>query len=45
MGTAFMMMSPHLLSYGKIGAVTYVIGGILLTPQVLVAKAMEFSSG
>jgi len=38
MGTAFMMMSPHLLSYGSIGAVTYVIAGILLTPQVFVLK-------
>ena len=38
MGTAFMMMSPHLLSYGKIGGITYVIAGLLLTPQVLVLK-------
>ena len=38
MGTAFMMMSPHLLSYGSIGAVTYIIAGVLLTPQVFVLK-------
>ena len=38
MGTAFIMMSPHLLSYGTIGGVTYVIGGILSMPQVFVAK-------
>lgn len=38
MGTAFMMLSPHLLSYGSIGAVTYIIAGILLTPQVFVLK-------
>ena len=38
MGTAFMMMSPHLLSYGSVGAVTYIIAGILLTPQVFVLK-------
>jgi hypothetical protein len=38
MGTAFMMMSPHLLSYGNIGAITYVIAGLLLTPQVFVLK-------
>jgi len=38
MGTAFMMMSPHLLNYGKIGAITYVMAGLLLTPQVLVLK-------
>lgn len=38
MGTAFIMMSPYLLKYGDIGAVTYVIGGILSIPQVFVAK-------
>ena len=38
MGTAFIMMSPYLLSYGIIGGVTYVIGGILSMPQVFVAK-------
>ena len=38
MGTAFIMMSPHLLNYGYIGGVTYVIGGILSMPQVFVAK-------
>lgn len=38
MGTGFIMMSPYLLSYGSIGAVTYVIGGILCMPQVWVAK-------
>lgn len=38
MGTAFIMMSPYLLSYGDIGAVTYIIGGVLSIPQVFVAK-------
>ena len=38
MGTAFIMMSPHLLSYDNIGAITYIIGGILSMPQVFVAK-------
>lgn len=38
MGSTFIMMSPYLLNYGKIGCVTYIIGGILLTPQVWIAK-------
>ena len=38
LGTGFIMISPYLLSYGNIGAVTYVIGGILCIPQVWVAK-------
>ena len=38
MGTAFIMMSPYLLSYGNVGAITYVIGGVLSMPQVFVAK-------
>lgn len=38
MGTAFIMVSPYLLRYDNIGAVTYVIGGILSIPQVFVAK-------
>ena len=38
MGTAFIMLSPYLLSYGNIGAITYVIGGIICIPQVWVAK-------
>ena len=38
MGTAFMMMSPHLLVYGNIGATTYIIGGLLLIPQVFILK-------
>ncbi len=38
MGTAFIMISPYLLPYGNIGAVTYIIGGIVSTPQVWVAK-------
>jgi hypothetical protein len=32
------MISPYILSYGSIGAITYIIGGILCTPQVWVAK-------
>ena len=38
MGSAFIMISPYLLNYGIIGALTYVAGGLLLTPQVWVAK-------
>ncbi len=37
MGTAFMMMSPHLLP-DKIGMITYVIAGVISIPQVFVAK-------
>ena len=37
MGTAFIMMSPYLLPYG-IGAYTYLIGALLSTPQVWIAK-------
>ena len=37
MGTAFMMMSPHLLP-DQIGMVTYIIAGTLSIPQVFVAK-------
>lgn len=37
-GTGFIMISPYLLSYGNIGAITYVIGGIVCIPQVWVAK-------
>jgi hypothetical protein len=38
MGTAFIMIGPYILSCGNIGAVSYIIGGILCTPQVWVAK-------
>jgi len=38
MGTAFIMMSPYLLSYGNMGAITYIVGGVLSIPQVFVAK-------
>jgi hypothetical protein len=38
MGAAFIMMSPYLLPYGDIGAYTYIIGGVLATPQVWLAK-------
>ena len=37
MGTAFIMISPYLLP-DAIGAVTYIMGGILSLPQVFVAK-------
>jgi hypothetical protein len=37
MGTAFMMMSPHLLP-DQIGMVTYIIAGVISIPQVFVAK-------
>ena len=38
MGTAFIMIGPYILSYGNLGAVSYIIGGVLCTPQVIVAK-------
>ena len=38
MGSAFIMMSPYLLTYDNIGAYTYVIGALLTLPQVWVAK-------
>ena len=37
-GSAFIMLSPYLISYGTIGGVTYLIGAILSIPQVWVAK-------
>jgi hypothetical protein len=37
MGTAFMMMSPHLLP-DQMGMVTYIIAGVISIPQVFVAK-------
>lgn len=37
MGAAFIMISPYLLP-DAIGAITYVVGGILSLPQVFVAK-------
>lgn len=38
MAAAFIMMSPYLLPYGNVGAITYIIGGILAVPQVWIAK-------
>jgi|TARA_R110002096_G_scaffold45782_1_gene122605 hypothetical protein len=38
MGTAFIMMSPHLLINSDIGGITYVVGGLLSIPQVFLAK-------
>jgi len=37
MGAAFIMISPYLLP-DAIGAITYIIGGVLALPQVFVAK-------
>ena len=37
MGTAFMMISPHLLP-DQMGMVTYIIAGVISIPQVFVAK-------
>jgi hypothetical protein len=37
MGSAFMMMSPHLLPE-PIGVKTYIMAGLLSLPQVVVAK-------
>ena len=38
MGTAFIMMSPHLLPYDNIGAYTYILGALFSLPQVWIAK-------
>jgi len=38
MGAAFIMISPYLLQYGAVGAMTYIVGGLLCTPQVWLAK-------
>lgn len=38
MGTAFIMMGPYVISYGNMGSMIYVIGGILCVPQVWLAK-------
>lgn len=38
MGTAFIMISPYILNYGNLGAISYIIGGVLCMPQVVVAK-------
>lgn len=38
MGSAFIMMSPYLLSVDNIGAYTYMIGAVLTLPQVWIAK-------
>lgn len=37
MGTAFMMMSPHIMP-DQTGMVTYIIAGVISIPQVFVAK-------
>jgi len=38
MGSSFIMTSPYLLPYDNIGAYTYLVGAILSTPQVWLAK-------
>lgn len=38
MGSGLLMMSPYLLPYDNIGAYTYIMGAILCTPQVWLAK-------
>ena len=38
MGTGFIMISPYLLPYDGVGAYTYIIGAILSTPQVWLAR-------
>lgn len=38
MGTAFLIMSPHLIEYGRIGATTYILGALCTLPQVWIAK-------
>jgi len=38
MGSAFIMISPHVIQYENLGYITYTIGAILSVPQVLLAK-------
>lgn len=38
MGTSFIMVSPYLLQYDRLGAYTYLAGAVLSTPQVWIAK-------
>lgn len=38
MGTGLLMVSPYLLPYGAIGGITYLVGAVLCTPQVWIAK-------
>ena len=35
MGTAFIMIGPYILNYGNLGAISYIIGGILCTPHLV----------
>jgi hypothetical protein len=39
MGSAFIMISPYLLTYDNIGAYTYLVGAILSVPQTITLKA------
>lgn len=38
MGSAFIMMSPYLITYDKVGFITYVTGALLSIPQVWIGK-------
>ena len=38
MGSAFIMMSPYLITEGNTGFITYIIGALLSIPQVWVGK-------
>jgi len=38
MGSAFIMLAPYILNQGGVGAVIYIMGGLLLLPQVWIAK-------
>ena len=38
MGSAFIIMSPHVIQYDKLGYITYCIGALLSITQVLLAK-------
>ena len=38
MGTSFIMVSPYLLQYDRLGAYTYLVGAVLSVPQVWLAK-------
>ena len=38
MGTGFIMIAPYILNQGNIGPILYIIGGLICTPQVWLAK-------
>ena len=37
-GTGFIMIAPYILNQGSIGPILYIIGGLICTPQLWLAK-------